>query len=103
METFNRYINTPKYKKLKRQTTYLTEDEIWGYSLQISKALMLLHDNKIIHRDIKPANILIGKQLKIGDFGIAIYKNEMKAIQDDAKQIFPFGTPSYLAPEVLKH
>ena len=53
-----------------------------------------------MHRDIKPANILLISQypiVKICDFGIAQAGNNSDA--------FPglYGTPAYMAPEVLVH
>lgn len=57
-------------------------------------------DTVIIHRDIKPDNIFLlqlGKQVKVGDFGLAKMINTTK--HEFAKTYV--GTPYYMSPEVL--
>ena len=69
----------------------------------VLQAITYCHSCGIIHRDLKPENILIpaGKGkidytlLKIIDFGASVLK------KDDGKISFRFGTPYYIAPEVL--
>ena len=65
---------------------------------QILSAVCYMHSRDIIHRDLKPENIIFENKnldLKIIDFGTSreIKKNE------NLKEIF--GTPYYIAPEVL--
>jgi serine/threonine protein kinase len=76
----------------------LDKDIVAAYLLQIVQALKYLHEEqKIIHRDLKLANIFLSadhKQLKIGDFGLAIDSLHCKTKNDLA------GTPNYLAPEI---
>eukprot|EP00924_Labyrinthula_sp_SR-Ha-C_P011448 maker-scaffold_46-snap-gene-1.95-mRNA-1 protein AED:0.03 eAED:0.03 QI:129/1/1/1/1/1/4/178/354 len=60
--------------------------------------LNYLHKQKIVHRDIKPENILLKDEnddfsIKLADFGFAAYCEE--PLND------PFGTPVYVAPEIL--
>lgn len=58
-----------------------------------------MHSKNYCHRDIKPENIFLNKTtktLKLGDFGSAsTFKPEQKF-----EKIF--GTPFYIAPEVLE-
>jgi len=63
----------------------------------IAQGLKFLHANNIIHRDMKPDNVLIDEDMrpKITDFGTA-------RIQDTLTQTKGIGTPTYLAPEVVK-
>ena len=69
----------------------------------IFQGIAYCHSLGIVHRDIKPENILVpsGKGnvdytlLKIIDFGASVLKKGEK------KFTFRFGTPYYIAPEVL--
>lgn len=92
-------------EKLMRQTTFMAEAQVWNYANQIATALSVVHQQGVIHRDIKPANIFIDKagQLRIGDFGLAIYNKQVTQHTSSPSQVFPFGTPVYLAPEVIKN
>lgn len=67
---------------------------------QIATALYYLHSFGVAHRDLKPENILMVSQaddtdLKIVDFGLS------KIIGPNESSLDPFGTLSYVAPEVL--
>jgi serine/threonine protein kinase len=56
-----------------------------------------LHKLKICHRDLKPENLLMDdyNNIKIVDFGLS------KIIGPNESSLDPFGTLSYVAPEVL--
>ena len=67
---------------------------------QIATALYYLHSFGVAHRDLKPENILMATDaddadLKIVDFGLS------KIIGPNESSLDPFGTLSYVAPEVL--
>ncbi|KAM6169235.1 serine/threonine-protein kinase DCLK3 [Rhynchocyon petersi] len=65
----------------------------------LCRALVHLHDKRVVHRDLKPENLLVQRNedksttLKLADFGLA------KLV---VRPIFTVcGTPTYVAPEIL--
>ena len=65
----------------------ITPIDAYNYSLQLCKAVKVLHKNvePIIHRYLKPENIMYDKannRLLIGDFGLAHIDNDHKTIKD---------------------
>ncbi len=65
---------------------------------QIILGIQHIHNHNIIHRDIKLDNILIDldNKIKICDFGVS------KRINNNDKIYEQCGTPTYIAPEILK-
>jgi len=67
----------------------------------IVDAIRYCHEKEIIHRDLKPENLLYEANdmhsiIKISDFGLARF------VQKDDLATTACGTPSYVAPEVVK-
>lgn len=67
---------------------------------KLATAMFYLHSFGIAHRDLKPENILMTgtddkADLKIVDFGLSKIIGPSESSKD------PFGTLSYVAPEVL--
>ncbi|ELP95310.1 protein serine/threonine kinase, putative [Entamoeba invadens IP1] len=74
--------------------------------IDASKGILYLHSNGILHRDIKPDNILVFSfdlnetvNAKLTDFGSSRNINMMLTNMTFTKGI---GTPTYMAPEILK-
>ena len=68
---------------------------------KLCKAVYFLHQYGIVHRDLKPENILMMDQsdnsdIRLVDFGLG------KMLGPGEKCDEPFGTFSYVAPEVLQ-
>jgi len=65
------------------------------------KAMHYIHSKGQAHRDLKPENILIDDQfdIRIADFGFAapIEGRDGSGVLNTS-----LGTPSYMAPEILK-
>jgi serine/threonine protein kinase len=71
----------------------------------LASALAYLHARRVAHRDLKPENILLAlpeggadgaAAVKLGDLGFA------KAVPPGGGLLTSCGTPSYVAPEILK-
>ena len=85
---------------LEKRDFEISEDRAKELSHQIATALYYLHAFGVAHRDLKPENILMvsdanDSDLKIVDFGLS------KIIGPNESSLDPFGTLSYVAPEVL--
>lgn len=66
---------------------------------QALEALAYLHQRGIIHRDLKPDNMLVvGGQLKLLDFGLAVERDFAAQAGSDAV----VGTINYMAPELFQ-
>lgn len=64
---------------------------------QITQALTYLHRRGVIHRDLKPTNILVQDNIsKVLDFGLAMVQGQR------SDELGIFGTPKYLAPEIIQ-
>lgn len=75
----------------------LDEETIIHFTLQLCDLIHYLHSNKrsVLYLDLKPENIIItGSELKLIDFGSAVFLDEMKEGQDY------HGTAGYAAPEL---
>lgn len=75
----------------------LTYQEIISYGIQTAQALQFSHQLDVIHGDIKPSNLLVQSDgtIKLSDFGMA-------RLESGSNLLSSGGTPSYLAPELIK-
>jgi serine/threonine-protein kinase len=82
--------------------------------LEVCAAVGTCHRRGFLHRDLKPTNIFITEYdhietAKVLDFGVAKMwaENEQAAMGPDREELtrkgMVFGTPEYIAPELLKN
>lgn len=97
---------------LKSRSTHISKKEIYRCILHMAQAIKQVHDSGIIHMDVKPDNFLVkaDNTIKLGDFGLAVLKNEMKSglnedidVSDSKRRVIDIseGDASYIAPELL--
>lgn len=84
--------------KVKERGLTIQEGEVSEWMRQICSAIAALHHKGVCHRDIKPDNFMVsghgaGTQLKLADFGLAVYLPTGKLLQEKC------GTPAFMAPE----
>ena len=94
------YISAGDLLSYIRKRSKLTEPIAKYIFKQIILGLQFIHKNKIVHRDIKLDNILIDldNKIKICDFGVS-----KKIINNNDLMFEQCGTPTYIAPEILKN
>src|SRR5208282_1551065 len=86
----------------------LSTDELLDFGIQASDALEAAHARGIIHRDIKPGNMfIVGKQMKILDFGLAKVCGPPVAEDQSGDEALTLdgvipGTTSYMSPEQVR-
>ena len=79
----------------------LSETKVCEIIHKLSMAIYYLHSYGIVHRDLKPENILmtdltLEADIRLLDFGLS------KIIGNEEKCTEPYGTLSFVAPEVLR-
>jgi serine/threonine protein kinase, bacterial len=89
--------------RLLKQNGVLTPAQAAGLAAQICAALQAIHAAGVVHRDLKPANVLLdldGPQpvVRLADFGVARMADRSRITAHTSI----VGTPSYLAPELIR-
>ena len=81
-----------------RKNGPLTWQQTRDILIPVCEAVTAVHDDGYIHRDIKPDNLflLTNGTVKLLDLGLVIHAEEV-AINEDVC----FGTPEYMAPELI--
>ncbi len=94
------YIDGSTLKQMLEQNGRIPERQMLGITSEIVSALKYAWKEKqIVHRDIKPDNIMMTADghVKLADLGLARKITELH--EDGSTELF--GTPQYLAPELL--
>ncbi|MFE9105019.1 DUF4389 domain-containing protein [Actinomadura geliboluensis] len=94
------YIDGPSLDKAVREKGPLPGSDLEGIAVGVATALAAIHGAGIVHRDLKPANVLLSSTgPRVIDFGIA---RALDAPDGPTRTGQFVGTPSYIAPEVLR-
>ncbi len=80
---------------------FFSEGDAANIIKQVFSAINYCHSRNIVHRDLKPENLLLDRdssnpKVTIIDFGTS------GVIDPQKKMSQKFGTPYYIAPEVVK-
>jgi mitosis inhibitor protein kinase SWE1 len=94
------------------------EGRVWKMLAELTSALGFIHSHHVLHLDLKPSNILLsnGGSLKIGDFGMSVFRHDEMEDNYDNDMYGPRGSRArsrfdsdceegdrdYLSPEGLK-
>lgn len=77
-------------------------------AIQLLEGLAKVHEAGILHRDLKPGNLFLvraasgGDFVKILDFGICKFVDDVKRVEPMTDAGSLLGTPAYMAPEALE-
>ena len=79
----------------------LSEELARKYFQQLISAVDFCHSRGVSHRDLKPENLLLddNENLKVSDFGLSALPEQLWC---DGLLHTQCGTPSYVAPEILR-
>ena len=95
---------TLKARLAQMQTDPASVPQVLKFIVMVARALHYVHQRGILHGDIKPANLIVTPQgtPKIMDFGIARRSPANRSASWSlAVEEQVWGTPAYLAPELL--
>jgi serum/glucocorticoid-regulated kinase 2 len=94
------FVNGGELYQHLNHSQFFEEDRAKFYTAEIILGLDVLHSYGIIYRDLKPENILLTHRghIVMVDFGLA--KHGLGGL-DDRTMTF-CGTPTYIAPEILR-
>lgn len=86
------------------QVQRLTVERALEIAKCVAAALGHAHERQLIHRDLKPANVLIGRDssIKLADFSLVRQLDGPASVVTLTREGMAFGTPYYLAPEVMQ-
>jgi eukaryotic-like serine/threonine-protein kinase len=95
---------TLKARLVQTQTDPASVPQVLSYIVMVARALHYVHQRGILHGDIKPANLIVTPQgtPKVMDFGVARRSQANRSASWSlAGENQVWGTPAYMAPELL--
>ena len=92
------YIDGTDLRELLAQVRTLPVERAVRITLEVARALEMVHEQDIVHRDLKPANIMLTRRgvTKLADFGVAQVAHESQRTRITTGHP---GTPLYMSPE----
>src|SRR5689334_1310937 len=92
------YVDGDTLKQLIRRDGPLPVPEAVAYAIEIGRALVAAHAQRLAHRDVKPQNVLIDPdgRAKVTDFGISRSLDQDAGLTATGRVL---GTTDYVAPE----
>jgi eukaryotic-like serine/threonine-protein kinase len=92
------FIDGPSLQAVVARHGPLTGSALDRLAVAIATAVSAIHQAGVIHRDLKPGNVLLGPDgVRVIDFGIARSADASATLTSQL-----FGTPGYMAPEVVR-
>jgi eukaryotic-like serine/threonine-protein kinase len=92
------YVDGDTLKQIVRRGGPLPIPEAVAYAIEIGRALIAAHGERLVHRDVKPQNVLIDPdgRAKVTDFGISRSLDQDHGLTATGRVL---GTTDYVAPE----